>query len=87
MSGMAPSTSLALFHRIFHWYFEDLFASFVQSSISKSSYQTCSLKKGVLKNFAKFTGKHLCKSLCFNKVADLNFVEKETLAQVFFCKF
>ena len=23
----------------------------------------CSLKKGVLKNFAKFTGKHLCKSL------------------------
>ena len=28
-------------------------------------------KKGVLKNFAKFTGKHLCQSLFFNKVADL----------------
>ena len=26
-------------------------------------------KKGVLKNFAKFTGKHLCHSLYFNKVA------------------
>ena len=28
----------------------------------------CSVKKGVLKNFAKFTGKHLCQSLFFNKV-------------------
>ena len=28
-------------------------------------------KKGVLKIFAKFTGKHLCQSLFFNKVADL----------------
>ena len=26
-------------------------------------------KIGVLKNFAKFTGKHLCQSLFFNKVA------------------
>ena len=25
-------------------------------------------KKGVLRNFAKFTGKHLCQSLFFNKV-------------------
>ena len=25
-------------------------------------------KKDVLRNFAKFTGKHLCQSLCFNKV-------------------
>ena len=28
-------------------------------------------KKGVLSNFAKFTGKHLCQSLFFNKVAAL----------------
>ena len=27
------------------------------------------LKKGVLRNFAKLTGKHLCPSLFFNKVA------------------
>ena len=26
-------------------------------------------EKGVLRNFAKFTGKHLCQSLFFNKVA------------------
>ena len=29
-------------------------------------------KKGVLRNFAKFKGKHLCQSLFFNKVADLH---------------
>ena len=27
-------------------------------------------KKGVLRNLAKFTGKHLCQSLFFNKVGD-----------------
>ena len=31
----------------------------------------CSVKKGVLRNFVKFTGKHLCQSLFFNKVAGL----------------
>ena len=30
-----------------------------------------SVRKGVLRNFAKFTGKHLCQSLFFNKVAGL----------------
>ena len=34
--------------------------------------QRCSVKKGVLKNFAKITGKHLCQSLFYNKVAGLN---------------
>ena len=28
-------------------------------------------KKGVLRNFVKFTGKHLCQSLLFNKAAGL----------------
>ena len=49
-------------------------------------------KKGVLRSFAKFVGKHLRKSLFFNKVAGLrtqtcNFIKKETLAQVFSCAF
>ena len=30
------------------------------------------MKNGVLENFAKFTGKHLCESLFFNKVAALS---------------
>ena len=37
----------------------------------KSSHQRYSVRKGVLRNFAKFTGKHLCQSLFFNKVAGL----------------
>ena len=45
--------------------------------------------KGVVRNFAKFTGKHQCQSLFFDKVAGdaCNFIKKETLAQVFFCEF
>ena len=38
----------------------------------RGSQQRCSIKKGVLKNFTKFTGKHLCQSLFFNKVAGLS---------------
>ena len=47
------------------------------------------MQKGVLRNFTKFTGKHLPQSLFFNKVAGLafNFIKKEALAQVFSCEF
>ena len=31
----------------------------------------CSVKRGVLKGFTKFTGKYLCQGLFFNKVAGL----------------
>ena len=37
----------------------------------RSSHQRCSMKKGVLRNFAKITGKHLCQSLFFDRVAGL----------------
>ena len=37
----------------------------------RSNHQRCSIKTGVLKNFAKFMGKHLCQSLFFNKVVGL----------------
>ena len=45
--------------------------------------------KSVLRNFSKFTGKHLCPRLFFNKVADLvcNFIKKESVAQVLSCEF
>ena len=42
---------------------------------SRSSRRRCSVWKGVPRNFAKFTEKHLCQKLFFNK--------KETLAHVF----
>ena len=55
-----------------------------------SSYQSF-CKKGVFKNFAKFTGKYLCQSLFLHKNAGLpqtcNFFKKEALAQVFSCEF
>ena len=37
----------------------------------RSSHQKCSIKKGVLKNFAKLTRKLLCQSPFFDKVAGL----------------
>ena len=41
--------------------------------------QRCSVRKGVLRNFAEFAGKQLCQSLYF--------IKKETLAQLLSCKF
>ena len=48
----------------------------------QSSHQSCPVKKGNLRNFAKFTGKHLCQRLFFNKI-----IKKESLAQMFSCGF
>ena len=53
----------------------------------RSSRQSCSVNKDVLKNFAKFTGKHLCQSITFDKVAGLQLYLKKTLAQLFSCEF
>ena len=38
---------------------------------ASSSHQRCSLKKGVLRNFSKFTGKQLRHGLFLNKLAGL----------------
>ena len=43
-------------------------------SLYRSSHQRRSMKKDVLRKFAKFPGKHLCQSLFFNKVPGLNFL-------------
>ena len=40
-------------------------------SYTRSSRQDVFCEKDVLRNFIKFTGKHLCQSLFFNKVANL----------------
>ena len=61
----------------------------------RSSRPEVFCKKCVLRNFRKFTGKHLCQSLFFNKVVwcllpeACNFIKKENLTQAFsseFCK-
>ena len=41
-------------------------------SRSRSSHQCCSIGKGILENFAKITGKHLCQGLFFNKATGLS---------------
>ena len=51
------------FERMRSWKIISLF-------LYKSSHQRCTIKKGVPRNFTKFTGNHLCQSLFFNKVAD-----------------
>ena len=46
-----------------HCYWLHNFPSF------SSNHGRCSVRKGALRNFAKFTGKHLWQSLFFNEVA------------------
>ena len=45
------------------------------------------MRKGVLRNFAKFTGKHLFPSLFFNKVAGLKPAILLKKREVFSCEF
>ena len=63
--------------------------SLIVNSFAKfrSSRPDVFCKKGVLRNFEKFTGKHLSKILFFTCAVTCNFIKKETLAQVISCKF
>ena len=50
--------------------------------MSQGIARSSSVKKGVFRNFAKFTEKYLCQSLFFNKIAGFqacNFIKEETL--------
>ena len=77
---------------VFFYHCKSLFKTFRDIRNNRSSHQRCSMKKGIVKNFTTFTGKHLCQSLFFNKVTGLRLatlLKKETLTQVFsreFCK-
>ena len=59
------------------------------SIIYRSFFPELFCKKGVLKNYAKFTGKHLCQSLFFKKVGGLmpSTLSKKRLWQLFFNEF
>ena len=56
--------------------------------IGRSSHLRWSLKRGVLKDFSKFTAKHLCQSAFFKKVTDLTakFTAKHLCQSAFFKK-
>ena len=66
------SSNTHLFHRFLRLLFLNLFQKVSKIDISniflflsrfRSSHPRCFVRKGVLRNFAKFTGKHLCQSL------------------------
>ena len=50
---------------------ERMSINFLISNVSRGSRPKVFCKKGVLRNFAKFTGKHLRQSLFFNEVAGM----------------
>ena len=53
----------------------------------RSSHRRCSAKKGILKNFTKFTGKHLCWSLFLIKFHPWKFIKKRLQHRCFPVKF
>ena len=76
-------------HQFFRFFSFIWFCLFYSTKF-RSSHQRCSIKKGVLKNFAKFTGKQLCQGLFFNKVAACNVFKKRLWHRYFpvnFAKF
>ena len=60
-------------HKECHWWVERFMRKFLTNFLGRgrSNHRRCSVRKGVLRNFTKFTGKHLYQSLFFNKVAGL----------------
>ena len=52
-------------------YYPDHISWVLDEGSYRSSCQEVYCKKGVLRNFAKFTGKRLCQSLFFNKVTGI----------------
>ena len=68
---------------------QNLFAQKSFISWEKTSHvaiQRTSVNKSILRSFAKFTGKHLCQGLFFNKVAGL-WLYKKHIAILFLWKF
>ena len=51
------------------WIDEFLIWIWFESPLLRNNHRSCSVRKSVLRNFAKFTGKYLCQVLFYNKVA------------------
>ena len=70
------------------WNFENIIWFFIYQSYGviscRSSHRMCSVKKDILRSFAKFTWKHLYRSLFINKILE---IKKETPTQIFSCEF
>ena len=79
---------VCMFESLLFWFFEilvqilkpyrSIFSGQILCKIYVNSRQEMFYKKGFLRDFVKYTEKHLCQGLLF---------KKETLAQVFSCEF
>ena len=71
---MKKTVNIMIFNPFFAFYNKTLPAgnSYVMSNNLKSNHWGCSVKKALLRNFAKLTGKHLYQSLFFNKATGLS---------------
>ena len=81
--GLEVVTQWSQFSGCFYWRLPALFQKFEIVSLYgcnkgcnrnegwnfRGSHHRCYIKKNVLKNFAKFTGKYLCQSLFFSKIS------------------
>ena len=65
-----PATVDQLFLEYLHLWI-NFFKNAQICKTTRSSHRSCAIKNGVLKNFTKFTRKHLCQSLFFNEFARL----------------
>ena len=50
---------------LFYCQLQNKYKKDIWLSRNRSNHQRCSVRKGVLRNFTKFAGKHLCQSLFF----------------------
>ena len=79
-------TFVMLFHSPQTTFHRKIIYNFVWIYLGRSSHPDVFCKKGVLRNIAKLTGKNLCQSLFFNKVAGLR-KKKRQVFSVNFVKF
>ena len=72
------------------WFLEMVYQNLCPQSEVQKQPPEVFCKKGVLRNFAKFTGKHLCQSFFFNKVSGprtATLLKKRLWRSVFSCEF
>ena len=68
--GVVKKGDVIFPRKVGSWYYSDHYGETQKTPTRSSRLEVC-CKKGVLRLFAKFTGKHLFQSLFFKKVAGL----------------
>ena len=85
-SNQQPNHYRNLLANVEHLLIWDKFLRAKMLAFTRSSHRRCSLRKDVLRNFAKFTGNYPCQGLFF-KVAGLRLTPAQVSLPVNFAKF